>query len=172
MGPSDTGTIPHPVTEELRATIAAAGITESTDLVARILATGLGSYGIRAQSFGLAGAGNVAITVHDGMIIGGSGDSVGVDIADGASNTLTNHGVIATVNGIAGMAVRGTTGNETVTTTHTLIGSIDLGVGMNTDSVLIDKLLSAGGSSGGTGSVGINPDSASGRVSWREVLRK
>ena len=40
MGPSDTGTIPHPVTEELRATIAAAGITESTDLVARILATG------------------------------------------------------------------------------------------------------------------------------------
>ncbi len=42
MGPSDTGTIPHPVTEELRATIAAAGITESTDLVARILATGIG----------------------------------------------------------------------------------------------------------------------------------
>ena len=52
------------------------------------------------------------------------------------------------------------------------VGSIDLGVGMNTDSVLIDKLLSAGGSSGGTGSVRINPDSSSGRVSWREVLRK
>lgn len=52
------------------------------------------------------------------------------------------------------------------------VGSIDLGVGMTTDSVLIDKLLSAGGSSGGTGSVGINPKSASGRVSWREVLRK
>ncbi|WP_222564084.1 pilus assembly protein [Novilysobacter antarcticus] len=52
------------------------------------------------------------------------------------------------------------------------VGSIDLGVGMNTDSILIDKLLSAGGSSGGTGSVGINPSSASGRVSWREVLRK
>src|SRR6478752_6488489 len=29
-------------TEQLRATIAAAGITESTDLVARILATGIG----------------------------------------------------------------------------------------------------------------------------------
>lgn len=42
MGQSDTGTIPHSVTEELRATIAAAGITESTDLVARILATGIG----------------------------------------------------------------------------------------------------------------------------------
>ena len=52
------------------------------------------------------------------------------------------------------------------------VGSIDLGVGMTTDSVLIDKLLSAGGSTGGTGSVGINPDSASGRISWREILRK
>jgi uncharacterized protein (TIGR00730 family) len=34
--------IPHEVTEELRATIAAAGIQESADLVARILATGIG----------------------------------------------------------------------------------------------------------------------------------
>ena len=42
MGHSDTGTIPHSVTEELRATIAAAGISENTDLVARILATGIG----------------------------------------------------------------------------------------------------------------------------------
>jgi uncharacterized protein (TIGR00730 family) len=42
MGQSDTGTISHTVTEELRATIAAAGITENEDLIARILATGIG----------------------------------------------------------------------------------------------------------------------------------
>lgn len=42
MAESDTGTIPHPVTEELRATIEAAGITDNVDLVARILATGIG----------------------------------------------------------------------------------------------------------------------------------
>lgn len=42
MRPTDTGTIPHTVTEELRATIAAAGITENVDLVARILVTGIG----------------------------------------------------------------------------------------------------------------------------------
>jgi len=42
MGQSDTGTISHIVTEELRATIDAAGITDNTDLIARILATGIG----------------------------------------------------------------------------------------------------------------------------------
>jgi uncharacterized protein (TIGR00730 family) len=42
MGQSDTGTISHTVTEELRATMAAAGITENEDLIARILATGIG----------------------------------------------------------------------------------------------------------------------------------
>ena len=42
MGQSDTGTISHTVTEELRATIDAAGITENADLIARILATGIG----------------------------------------------------------------------------------------------------------------------------------
>jgi uncharacterized protein (TIGR00730 family) len=42
MGQSDTGTISHIVTEELRATIDAAGITDNADLIARILATGIG----------------------------------------------------------------------------------------------------------------------------------
>jgi uncharacterized protein (TIGR00730 family) len=42
MGQSDTGTISHTVTEELRATMAAAGISENEDLIARILATGIG----------------------------------------------------------------------------------------------------------------------------------
>jgi uncharacterized protein (TIGR00730 family) len=42
MASSSTNLIPHTVTEELRATIAAAGITENADLVARILATGIG----------------------------------------------------------------------------------------------------------------------------------
>lgn len=52
------------------------------------------------------------------------------------------------------------------------VGSVDLGVGMVTDSILIDKLLSAGGSTGETGSVRVNPGSTSGRISWREVLGK
>ncbi|WP_127820286.1 LOG family protein [Microbacterium sp. CPCC 204701] len=42
MASSDTGTVPHSVTDELRATMAAAGITQNVDLVARILVTGVG----------------------------------------------------------------------------------------------------------------------------------
>jgi uncharacterized protein (TIGR00730 family) len=42
MGQSSTGSIPKTVTDELRAAIEAAGVTENADLVARILATGVG----------------------------------------------------------------------------------------------------------------------------------
>lgn len=51
------------------------------------------------------------------------------------------------------------------------VGSVDTGVGMNTDGVLIDKLLGVGGSSGETGSVGVNNPGAAGRISWREILK-
>lgn len=50
------------------------------------------------------------------------------------------------------------------------VGSVDTGVGMNTDGVLIDKLIGVGGSSGTTGSVGVNNPASSGRISWREIL--
>ena len=42
MDQSSAGTIPRAVTDELRAMIDAAGVTENVDLVARILATGIG----------------------------------------------------------------------------------------------------------------------------------
>jgi uncharacterized protein (TIGR00730 family) len=42
MHDGSTNPVPHTVTEELRATIETAGITENADLVARILATGVG----------------------------------------------------------------------------------------------------------------------------------
>ncbi|MBB1060353.1 pilus assembly protein [Lysobacter spongiae] len=51
------------------------------------------------------------------------------------------------------------------------VGSVDTGVGMNTDGVLLDKILGVGGSKGNTGSVGVNNPVAPGRISWREILR-
>lgn len=51
------------------------------------------------------------------------------------------------------------------------VGSVDTGVGMNTDGNLIDKLVVVGGSSGTAGSVGVNNPAATGRVSWREIIR-
>ena len=51
------------------------------------------------------------------------------------------------------------------------VGSVDVGVGMPTDGVLIDKLIGIGGSTGQTNHVPVNNPASSGRVSWREVLR-
>lgn len=51
------------------------------------------------------------------------------------------------------------------------VGSVDTGVGMNTDALLIEKLITVGGSGGNTGSVGVSNPAASGRVSWRELIR-
>jgi type IV pilus assembly protein PilY1 len=50
------------------------------------------------------------------------------------------------------------------------VGSVNTGVGMNTDGLLIEKILGVGGSGGNTGSVGVNNPAASGRVSWRELV--
>ena len=51
------------------------------------------------------------------------------------------------------------------------VGSVDTGVGMNTDALLIEKLITVGGSGGNTGSVGVSNPAALGRVSWRELIR-
>ncbi|OHE83172.1 MAG: hypothetical protein A2579_01110 [Lysobacterales bacterium RIFOXYD1_FULL_69_11] len=50
------------------------------------------------------------------------------------------------------------------------VGSVDTGVGMPTDGLLIEKIIGIGGSGGNTGSVGVNNPAASGRVSWRELV--
>ena len=51
------------------------------------------------------------------------------------------------------------------------VGSIDLGVGMPTLPTVIDKLLVVGGSTGGLGSITVNPQGgAAQRISWREIL--
>lgn len=50
------------------------------------------------------------------------------------------------------------------------VGSVNTGVGMPTDGLLIEKIIGVGGSGGNTGSVGVNNPAASGRVSWRELV--
>jgi len=63
--------------------------------------------------------------------------------------------------------------SDTLTQSGTTVpvGSIDLGVGMPTLPTVIDKLLVVGGSTGGLGSIKVNPQGgAAQRVSWREIL--
>lgn len=52
------------------------------------------------------------------------------------------------------------------------IGSVDLGVGMPTNPLLVGTRLVVGGSSGGLGSIRTNfPNSFKGRISWREIIK-
>jgi type IV pilus assembly protein PilY1 len=50
------------------------------------------------------------------------------------------------------------------------VGSIDLGIGMPTTPLVVDKILVANGT-GALGGVGVNNPVASGRIAWREILK-
>jgi len=102
----------------------------SAELTGNIFATGQGSNGIVLQSRGDQGAGNLT-AILDGMVLGGSAGGVGVALMDGASNLVMNSGSLGTVDGIAGTAVSGTGGSDTVVNLGNLTGSIDLGSGAN-----------------------------------------
>ncbi|MFL6593700.1 MAG: PilC/PilY family type IV pilus protein [Luteimonas sp.] len=55
-------------------------------------------------------------------------------------------------------------------TTNVPVGSIDLGIGMPTTPLVIDKILVANGT-GALGGVGVANPVASGRIAWREILK-
>lgn len=52
-----------------------------------------------------------------------------------------------------------------------IVGSVDLGVGMPTEAIVVGNRLAVGGSKGQLNSVGINI-SAAGRISWREIVKR
>lgn len=52
-----------------------------------------------------------------------------------------------------------------------IVGSVDLGVGMPTEAIVVGNRLAVGGSKGQLNSVGVNI-SAAGRISWREIVKR
>jgi hypothetical protein len=112
---------------------AGTGVAGSVDVTTSgdIHAYGQDASGVLAQSVGGAGNGNIAIEILDGVVIGGSGDGAGVFMADGNSNSLVNHGLVGSLPGIHGMAVISTGGDDRIENFGTLIGSFDLGAGLN-----------------------------------------
>lgn len=103
------------------------GVTTSGD----IYANGQDAYSIVAQSVGGAGNGNIAIEILDGVVIGGSGNGAGVLMADGNANSLVNHGLIGSVPGVWGTAIISTGGADRIENFGTVIGSVDLGSGVD-----------------------------------------
>ena len=100
-------------------------VTHSGD----ITANGRNAFGILGASIG----GSIAVTVGPGGTVqGGTGNGAGVSFGFGSglgpalNNTLTNHG---TVWALSGLAVRGDNGNETIDNYGTVIGRVGLGAG-------------------------------------------
>ena len=114
------------------------------DYIGSINVYGSNSSAIFVQSRGDQASGNLTLTVHNGVFQGGSGTSAGVWFADGGNNTLYNFNTITTLNGIAGNAIIGGTGNETINNDGTVIGSVDLGPGQNQFNNYSGSRLNAG----------------------------
>ncbi|MFN4287160.1 MAG: hypothetical protein ACK4E3_01525 [Brevundimonas sp.] len=86
--------------------------------------------GVIVQSVGFGGNGDSRVELTAGQIVGGVGGA-GVRILDGGRNTVVNGGLITTRDGIDGMAIQGGVGSDIVRNAGTLVGSIDLGGGLN-----------------------------------------
>lgn len=110
---------------------ALSGGTVSVIVDGTVLAGGTNADAIFAQSTGSAGGGNITVTVRDGLIRGGTGDGSAVRIADGAENTLDNHGAVLASSNVFGNAVIGGSRNETINNFGFLEGVVDLGAGVN-----------------------------------------
>lgn len=94
--------------------------------------TGTNSIGVRAFSTG----GDSTVTIKGGVTVTGATGSSGAGVsfvgaASGTNNKLVNEGIVTTIAGLAGVAVRGNLGNETIENKGTILGNIELGAGTN-----------------------------------------
>ncbi len=107
-----------------------------------ILTFGDHAYGVFAQSGGAGGNGDITVTLGDGIVMGGYGEGAGLFIGGGDDNAVFNDGLITSVPGVDGYAIRSTGGDEFIENHGTMTGSIDLGGGQN--SVINYGLINAG----------------------------
>jgi len=96
----------------------------------RVFAMGLESDGILAESTGGSGAGDIAISLEGDLVVGGSGGSA-VKFVGGNANRLANRGLLATLDGIQGLAISGSSGGESVDNYGLVLGNVALGAGSN-----------------------------------------
>ena len=83
------------------------------------------------QSIGLDGAGEMDLTLaEDGMIYAGTG-GIAVEFDGGSSNRFDNFGTVMTEDGVAGLAMIGSTGDDQLNNSGLLAGNILLGAGAN-----------------------------------------
>jgi len=94
-----------------------------------ILATGLNSTAIFAQSEGGSGGGNITGAIS-GYVRGGGGSGVGLWLEGGSDNTITI-GANGVLSALSGNAIRAGDGNDAIINNGVVVGAIDLGSGRN-----------------------------------------
>jgi hypothetical protein len=97
------------------------------DITGSIVAPGVNSTAVFAQSDGPDGAGDITITAS-GDIRGGSGTGAGVRLAGGADNLVTING---TLSAVSGLAMESGSGNDQLANTGVVVGNLILGGGAN-----------------------------------------
>jgi hypothetical protein len=104
-----------------------------------VIAIGLDSHAIFAQSVGGSGGDNITIRLHSGTVSGGGGTAAGIYLDGGHTNSITI-AAGATVTALSGSAIKETDGvdrsnvarvigNTSVTNSGNIFGDVDLGSG-------------------------------------------
>ncbi|WP_157115542.1 autotransporter outer membrane beta-barrel domain-containing protein [Prosthecochloris sp. HL-130-GSB] len=110
-----------------------------------VLATGENGVAVYAESSANDGRGNISITLEGEQVLGGTGERArAVSLVGGARNSLENHALLATMDGLEGMAVSGTGGDDHVVNYGTMVGNVDLGSGANYLQNTADAFLYSG----------------------------
>lgn len=105
-----------------------------------IIISGAGAHGIVAQSLGAAGNGSVTVNILAGSISGGSASGSAVNVLNGSSNTVTNHG---TISALSGRAIVGGSGAERIDNYGTINGDVALESGSNSFNNLSGALFNS-----------------------------
>ena len=154
-------------------TAGGSGLAQETDVnqTGSLIATGLNSIALTAQSDAPGGNGDIVVDIMNfpgstSFILGGLGSGAGVEILNGANNTINNAGAISAIGtipttqllggtiafnpndgtflvtppvggaptkywGAGGYAIIAGAANEQVVNTGAIVGSVDLGAGVN-----------------------------------------
>ncbi len=128
------------------------GVASATviDQTGDLIAHGVDSIGLLAQSSASDGAGDITVNILNrapdeiSVISGGSGQGAGIVILDGVNNVLNNAGIVTNVLGVDGFAIRSGVGDDRVVNSGAVIGSADLGSGANAFDNAADALFLPG----------------------------
>ena len=108
------------------------GGTLTIDFGGSFTALGNGSTAVMVQSEGFFSQSDIELSFATDMLVsGGTGDSSGLRFLDGRNNHLSNRGTVTTLAGVDGWAIRGGDGNEIIDNFGSIIGSVDLGEGID-----------------------------------------